>query len=178
MRGFLTACLVALVCCAGAAPALAIVRGEPVPAQALYGEPKYAPDFQHFDYVNPDAPKGGTFVKSNEAFLTFDTFNPYTLKGAQAYGTDILLDDTLMTSSLDEPASIYSGIAVTIEIAPDDSWVQFVLRPEARFSDNSPITAASSRASTLSPCARPPAATMRSTCGAAFSPDRRAKQTV
>lgn len=122
--------------------AQAVTRGKPVHALALYGEPKYPDGFTHFDYVNPEAPKGGTFTKSNEAFLTFDTFNPYTLKGAQAYGTDILLDDTLMASSLDEPASIYSGIADTIEIAPDGSWVQFVLRPEARFTDGSQITAA------------------------------------
>jgi len=125
-----------------ATPAHAIVRGKPVHGLALYGEPKYKDGFTHFEYANPDAPKGGTFTKANEAFLTFDTFNPYTLKGASAYGTDILLDDTLMTTSQDEPASIYSNIADTIEIAPDGSWVQFVLRPEAHFNDNSPITAA------------------------------------
>jgi microcin C transport system substrate-binding protein len=119
----------------------AVVRGKPVHGIALYGEPKYGPDFTHFDYVNPDAPKGGTFVKANEAFLTFDTFNAYTLKGAQAYGADILLHDTLMMTSQDEAASAYGLIAETIEIAPDGSWVQFVLRPEAKFSDGSPITA-------------------------------------
>ena len=123
-------------------PVFATEHGKAVHAFALYGEPKYAPGFQHFDYVNPDAPKGGTFVKANEAFLTFDTFNPYTLKGAAAYGTDILLDDTLMVSSLDEPASIYSNIADTIEVASDGTWIQFVLRSDAHFSDNSPITAA------------------------------------
>ncbi len=125
-----------------ATPAHAIVRGKPVHGLALYGEPKYKDGFTHFEYANPDAPKGGTFTKSNEAFLTFDTFNPYTLKGASAYGADILLDDTLMSTSQDEPATIYSNIADTIEIAPDSSWVQFVLRPDAHFSDNSPITAA------------------------------------
>ena len=120
----------------------AIVRGKPVYGIALYGEPKYGPDFTHFEYVNPDAPKGGTFVKSNEAFLTFDTFNAFTLKGASAYGADILLHDTLMMTSQDEPASAYGLIAQTVEVAPDGSWVQFVLRPEARFSDGSPITSA------------------------------------
>jgi microcin C transport system substrate-binding protein len=125
-----------------AAPyAHAIERGKPVRALALYGKPKYAENFTHFEYANPNAPKGGTFVKANEAFLTFDTFNPYTLKGAQAYGADILLHDPLMVTSQDEPASIYSGIAETVEVAPDGSWVQFVLSPEAHFSDNTPITA-------------------------------------
>jgi microcin C transport system substrate-binding protein len=142
MRRIIAACVTTLIFCGTALPSNAIVRGKPVPAMALYGEPKYKPDFTHFEYANPDAPKGGTFVKANEAFLTFDTFNPYTLKGAQAYGTDILLDDTLMISSLDEPASVYAAIAETIEIAPDGSWVQFVLNPAARFSDDSPIKAA------------------------------------
>lgn len=119
----------------------AVTRGKPVHGIALYGEPKYGPDFTHFDYVNPDAPKGGEFVQSNEAFLTFDTFNPFTLKGAQAYGADTLLHDTLMSGSLDEPASRYGLIAETIEVAPDGSTVQFVLRAGARFSDGSPITA-------------------------------------
>ncbi len=120
----------------------AMVRGKPVKALALYGEPKYKDGFTHFDYANPDAPKGGTFVKANEALLTFDTFNPYTLKGASAYGADVVLDDPLMITSQDEPASIYSGIAETIEVAPDASWVQFVINPAAHFNDNSPITAA------------------------------------
>jgi len=122
-------------------PADAVTRGKPVPAVALYGEPKYAPGFTHFDYVNPDAPKTGEFVQSNEAFLTFDTFNPFTLKGAAAYGASTLLHDTLMAGSLDEPYSRYGLIAETIEIAPDGSSVQFVLRDGARFSDGSPITA-------------------------------------
>jgi microcin C transport system substrate-binding protein len=120
----------------------AIVRGKPVPAMALYGEPKYAPDFTHFDYVNPDAPKGGTYTGTNEAFLTFDTFNAFTIKGAQAYGSSYLLHDTLMAASFDEPNSVYAGLAATIEVAEDMSWVEFVLRSEARFSDGSPITAA------------------------------------
>jgi len=120
----------------------AIVRGKPVPAMALYGEPKYAPDFTHFDYANPDAPKGGTYTGTNEAFLTFDTFNAFTIKGAQAYGSLFLLHDTLMAASFDEPSSVYAGLAATIEVAEDMSWVEFVLRPEARFSDGSPITAA------------------------------------
>lgn len=124
-----------------ASPASAMVRGRPVTAIAMYGEPKYGPDFAHFDYVNPDAPKGGTFVRQNEAFLTFDTFNPFTLKGAAALELG-LMHDSLMVGSLDEPESSYGLIAETIEVAPDNSWVQFALRPQARFSDGSAITAA------------------------------------
>lgn len=124
-----------------ASPVDAIVRGHPVPAIALYGEPKYGPDFTHFDYVNPEAPKGGRYVKANEANLTFDTFNPYTVKGVAANGLQLLLYDTLMVPSQDEPASVYGLIAQSIEVAEDGGWVQFMLRPEARFADGTPITA-------------------------------------
>jgi microcin C transport system substrate-binding protein len=134
--------LAAAVVFASSHAAQAVTRGKPVPAIALYGEPKYGPDFTHFEYVNPNAPKTGELVRSNEAFLTFDTFNAFTLKGAQAYGSDSLLHDTLMTASLDEPASRYGLIAETIEVAADGTTVQFVLRPEAKFSDGSAITAA------------------------------------
>ena len=118
----------------------AATRGRPVHGIALFGEPKYAPG-AHFDYVNPNAPRTGEMVLSNEAYLTFDTFNAYTLKGAQAYGTDTLLHDSLMIGSLDEPASRYGLVAETIEISPDGHTVQFAIRPEARFSDGTPITA-------------------------------------
>jgi microcin C transport system substrate-binding protein len=121
--------------------AQAIVRGKPVHGLALYGEPKYGPDFKNFDYANPNAPKGGTFVKSNEAYLTFDTFNPYTVKGASVQGLELLLYDTLMTPSQDEPASVYGLIAETAEVATDNSWVEFSIRPTARFTDGNPITA-------------------------------------
>ncbi|MBY0509291.1 MAG: extracellular solute-binding protein [Rhodospirillaceae bacterium] len=142
MRGLFNA--VVLACGLGLAfapDAHAIVRGKPVHGLALYGEPKYPADFKHFEYVNPDAPKGGTFVKTNEAYLTFDTFNPYTVKGASVHGLEMLLFDTLMVPSLDEPASVYGLIAQTAEVADDNSWVEFVLRPEARFADGSAITA-------------------------------------
>jgi microcin C transport system substrate-binding protein len=137
-----TIVLAATVALAWTSTAEAVTRGKPVPGIALYGEPKYGSDFAHFEYTNPSAPKTGELVLSNEAFLTFDTFNAFTLKGAQAMGAANLLHDTLMTASLDEPASRYGLIAETIEVAPDSSWVQFVLRKEAHFSDGTPITAA------------------------------------
>ena len=119
----------------------AIVRGKPVHCLALYGEPKYGPDFKNFDYVNPDAPKGGRFVKTNEAYLTYDTFNPYTIKGAAVHGLELLLYDTLMVPSQDEPATVYALIAQSAEVAADNSWVQFTLNPAAKFNDGSKITA-------------------------------------
>ncbi len=130
--------LAAAVALAG--PAHAVVRGKPVPALALYGEPKYGPGFTHFDYANPDAPKGGTFTKVNENYDTFDTFNPFTVKGAAAHGAEMLQFETLMTPSQDEPMSVYGLIAETAEVAPDNSWVQFVIRAEAKFSDGAAVT--------------------------------------
>src|SRR5512142_1164331 len=94
-----TALCAALV--AAAFPASAIVRGKPVHGLALYGEPKYGPDFKNFDYVNPNAPKGGTIKFS--AIGTYDTFNPYVVKGLPAAGIGGIFD-TLTTASEDEPS--------------------------------------------------------------------------
>ena len=120
-------------------PANAIVRGEPVHAISLFGEPRHGPDFQHFDYVNPNAPKGGTIVLPNKAFLTFDSFNPFIIKGTSAVGLG-LTHDSLMVSGADEPASTYCLICETVELAPDNTWVEFKLHQNARFSDGSAIT--------------------------------------
>ena len=106
---------------------------------AMHGDLKYPPDFKHFDYVNPDAPRGGTVRLYG--LRTFDTLNPYTLKGVAAAGSQLPFD-TLMTSSADEPFSEYGLIAESIETPPDRSWVIFNLREEARFHDGTPITAA------------------------------------
>jgi microcin C transport system substrate-binding protein len=104
---------------------------------AMHGDPKYAPDFTHFDYANPDAPKGGSVRLS--AIGTFDTLNPYTLRGVAAAGLGNLFE-TLMASSLDEPFSEYGLIAESIEVPQDRSWVIFNLRPQAKFHDGQPIT--------------------------------------
>ncbi|WP_448189949.1 extracellular solute-binding protein [Azospirillum sp. sgz301742] len=105
---------------------------------ALYGEPKYGPGFGHFDYVNPDAPKGGKVTLA--AIGSFDTLNPYTLKGAAAAGLAFTYD-TLTTSSADEVSVEYGLLAESIEIPEDRSWVAYVLRPEARWHDGKPVTA-------------------------------------
>jgi microcin C transport system substrate-binding protein len=102
----------------------------------MHGEPKYGADFQHFDYVNPDAPKGGRITLS--ASGTFDTFNPYNAKGTPGPGTEI---ETLLTASADEPFTKYGLLAESMEWPDDRSWIIFHLRPEARWHDGEPITA-------------------------------------
>lgn len=108
---------------------------------AMHGKPKYAPDFPHFDYVNPDAPKGD-ILRLAVVANGFDTFNPFHLRGVAAAGISGYLYDTLMESSADEPFSAYGLIAESIETPADRSYVVFNLRPEARFQDGEPITAA------------------------------------
>lgn len=104
---------------------------------SLFGELKYAPGFPHFDYVNPDAPKGGRLRRATIG--TFDTLNPFTVKGSPA-GLLGVMYDTLMTTSYDEPASEY-GLLVDAVQKPDDfSWVKFRMRPEARWHDGQPVT--------------------------------------
>ncbi|MBN3790001.1 extracellular solute-binding protein [Burkholderia sp. Ac-20353] len=121
---------------------LAATTAHAVHAIAQYGEPKYPPGFKHFDYVNPDAPKGGTLVLANPNRLTsFDKFNPYTMRGNIAPGIDLLFE-SLTTGNSDEPASAYGLLADDISIAPDRLSVTFHLNPRARFSNGDPVTAA------------------------------------
>lgn len=108
-------------------------------ALTLYGEPpKYPADFQHFDYVNPEAPKRGTLRLS--AFGSFDSFNGFISRGTAADQLGLIYD-TLTVHSLDEPFTEYGLIAHSMEQAEDNTWVRFHLRPEARFHDGHPITA-------------------------------------
>src|SRR5882672_2580998 len=106
---------------------------------SLLGEPKYPADFKHFDYVNPDAPKGGVLKRA--AIGSFDNFNPFIVKGQPAAGSALLFD-TLLTPSLDEADATYGLLAQSIELPDDHSWVAYNLRPEARFQDGTPVTAA------------------------------------
>lgn len=111
----------------------------PQHALTLYDEPpKYPASFKHFDFVNPDAPKGGTFRQSS--FGGFDSLNPFINKGVPAENIGSIYD-TLMRQSLDEPFTEYGLVAGKIEKAPDNSWVRFYLRPEARFHDGQPMRA-------------------------------------
>jgi microcin C transport system substrate-binding protein len=119
---------------------------------AQFGTLKYPARFTHFDWVNPQAPKGGTLRVM--AFGTFDTVNPYTFKGTSPvttanflqYGINELNEPLMVgtgqySPSGDEPASSYGLIAQSVEYSEDRSWVVFNLRPEARFHDGAPITA-------------------------------------
>ncbi len=107
-------------------------------AIAMHGSAKYAADFTHFDYTNPDAPKGGSLKLATQG--TFDSLNPFIAKG-NAAGEIGLIYDTLTTSSADEAFTQYGLIAKTIEWSEDRSWVKYTLRPEAKFHDGKPITA-------------------------------------
>jgi len=109
------------------------------PSVALGYTPKYPPGFHHFDYVNPDAPRGGDLILS--AFGNFDSFNPYQLKGIPAAGLSELVFESLMEQSLDEPYSLYAHLAEDIEIAPNRLSVTFRLNPRARFSNGAAVTA-------------------------------------
>ncbi|PJE80822.1 Oligopeptide-binding protein AppA [invertebrate metagenome] len=105
---------------------------------SLVGESSYSPDFSHFRYANPNAPKGGTLKLASIG--TFDTFNPYNGKGRIADGLFALYNN-LMIRSYDEPYSLYPLIASSIEYSRDYAWVAFNLNPKARFHDGMPITA-------------------------------------
>ncbi len=108
---------------------------------STFGDLKYPEGFAHFDYVNPDAPQGGTMVfRGTGASNTFDSLNDFILKGEPAQGLGLLYD-SLLISSTDEPDSAYGLIAESLEYPEDRSWVIFNMRPEATFSDGEPITA-------------------------------------
>lgn len=104
----------------------------------FFGELKYAEDFAHLDYVNPDAPKGGEISESTGG--TFDSFNPYTLTGNSAPLASIG-HESILTGTADDPTSLYCLMCTTMEYPEDLSWVIFNLRPEVTFADGTPLTA-------------------------------------
>jgi len=116
----------------------AIEKPAAVHALAMHGAPKYGPDFTHFEYTNPDAPKGGEIRLA--AAGSFDSLNPFILKGEQAPGLGLTFQ-TLLTNSEDEAFSEYGLIAKSIEMPEDRSRVTFNLYPEARWHDGKPLTA-------------------------------------
>ncbi|MCG7392104.1 extracellular solute-binding protein [Microvirga sp. ACRRW] len=113
---------------------------------SAFGELKLPPDFKHFDYVNPAAPKGGTLVlqikqgSGNQNFDTFNTLNIYVLRGDGAAGMGATFD-SLMAGSGDEPDALYGLVAKSVRISDDKLTYRFTLRPEARFHDGSKLTA-------------------------------------
>lgn len=119
---------------AAAGPAAA----EPSHGIAMYGEPALPPDFVALPYANPEAPKGGTVVTGNTG--GFDSVNPFVQKGTPPWQLRYLTHETLLYRSQDEPFTLYGLLAESVEVPEDRSWVEFTLRPEARFSDGSPVT--------------------------------------
>ncbi len=120
--------------------------GEEAHGISAFGDLKYPSDFQHFEYVNPTAPKGGLFslIPSgrayNQSFFTFNSFNAYVLKGEGAQGMDLTFV-SLMARAADEPDAMYGLAAKSVRISPDKLSYRFSLRPEARFHDGSKLTA-------------------------------------
>lgn len=131
----LTAFVVATVLAAGGAVAAEEVT--PAHGIAMHGDVKYPADFSHFEYVNPEAPKGGQITYS--AIGSFDSLNPFILRGQPAAGLGIVFE-TLTQRSNDEPFTEYGLLAESIEMPEDRSWVAFNLRPEARWHDGEPVT--------------------------------------
>jgi microcin C transport system substrate-binding protein len=108
---------------------------------SAFGELAYPADFQHFRWVNPNAPKGGRLALiGSRALTSFDSFNEFILKGDPAQGLDLLFD-TLMTRAYDEPDAVYGLAAQSAEVAEDGRAVTFHLRPEAKFADGTQLTA-------------------------------------
>ncbi len=107
-------------------------------AIAMHGEPKYGADVPYFDYVNPNAPKGGVLTLSADG--TFDTFNPFNAKGTAGAGAGISIE-TLMTGGDDEAFTMYGLLAESIEWPEDRSWIIFHLNPAARWHDGQAVTA-------------------------------------
>lgn len=132
LRLWLLLCLCVIASLAHAESDARTIRSHGI---AMYGEPKYPADFVHFDYVNPNAPKGGTFRTG--ATGTFNSFNPWIDKGTAAGSA---AHESLMISSEDEAFTYYCLICEQVEYPEDRSWITFYLRPEARWHDGEPIT--------------------------------------
>ena len=105
---------------------------------STFGDLKYPADYAHLDYVNPDAPKGGEI--SIWTMGTFDSFNPYTRKGNAAALSSVFYE-SLLAGTADEIGAAYGLLAHSVEYPDDKAWVIFHMRPEARFSDGTPVTA-------------------------------------
>lgn len=107
-------------------------------AIAIFGDPALPEGFEHLPYANPDAPKGGRLTMGEVG--TFDSLNPYILKGNAPWPIRVHVVESLMARSYGEPFTLYGLLAESVETPKDRSWVAFTLRPEARFSDGSPVT--------------------------------------
>jgi microcin C transport system substrate-binding protein len=114
-------------------------------AYSQFGDIKYPPGFAHFEWVNPDAPKGGEIELVPPLRITnFDKYNPFTLKGTAPPGTGLLFE-SLLTGTMDEPTTAYGLLAEDVEVAPDGLSATFRINPAARFHDGTPVTAADAK---------------------------------
>ncbi|SDX53534.1 extracellular solute-binding protein [Roseicitreum antarcticum] len=111
---------------------------QPTHGIAMYGAPALPPDFVSLPQANPDAPKGGQIVFAEVG--GFDSLNPYILRGSAPYGVGLLTVETLLGRNYDEPFALYGVLAESVETNAARDFVEFTLRPEARFSDGSPVT--------------------------------------
>ncbi len=123
--------LVAVLACAASASAA------PRHGIAMHGEVRQGPDFTHFAYADPAAPKGGTLVLGERG--AFDNLNPFTVRGVVPLGIREWVFESLLKRSNDEAFSLYGWVAQSVEAAEDRSWVSFTLDPRARFSDGTPV---------------------------------------
>ena len=111
-------------------------------AHAAFGQPKYPPGFAHFNYVDPNAPKGGTInLRNPDRRSSFDKFNPFTVKGNAPAGMSIFMFESLAVLGSDELQTMYGLLAEAIAVAPDKSSISFRLNPKARFNNGDPVTA-------------------------------------
>ncbi|TJW44895.1 MAG: ABC transporter substrate-binding protein, partial [Mesorhizobium sp.] len=123
-----------------------IPTGEKLHGLSAFGDLRYGPDFTHFDYVNVDAPNGGSFNFAppnwgyNQNPLTFNTLNSFTSKGDAPPRMEMCFD-ALMVRALDEPDAVYGQLADGVTISDDRNSFEFSLRPQARFHDGTPLTA-------------------------------------
>lgn len=125
------------------APSVLVGAGQWVHALSAFSPPKYPPGFAHFDYVNPDAPKGGKLNLANpDRRSSFDKFNPFTVKGVPPAAVMILMVESLATLGQDEPMAMYGLLAEAMWAAPDLSSISFRIHPRARFANGDALTPA------------------------------------
>lgn len=123
------------------APVAPIQTGVWTHAISAYVPPKYPADFKHFEYANPDAPKGGTLnLKNPDRRTSFDKFNPFTTRGNAPAAMKIFMFESLAIRSMDEPLAMYGLLSEAFFVAPDLSSISFRLNPKARFNNGDPVT--------------------------------------
>ena len=122
------------------AQASPVVTGSWQHALSAYQPPKYPANFTHFEYVDPEAPKGGVFRLANpDRRTSFDKLNPYTIKGVAPAALEMFMFEKLCSFSMDEPAAMYGLLAEAMLVAPDLSSISFRIHPKARFANGDPV---------------------------------------